>query len=346
MTEPTPEFQLQFLERFQRLLESGGFVATYKYALLIALCNVAAESGIDDDREQRIEVRDLGEQFLRLYWTHARPYPGLPEPLRQNTGRQAAILQTVERARASLTNPDRVDAADSVAERYVREATQRVKTMPLWKLQTIGAQKSDPDHPDNFLYPTREDEGCIVLRPGISACLRRFRSLVVSSTQSAWSDYVRRNNPSLGAGHDLERFLFGADRAAVHHLAAGLLELQQGRCFYTHRPVTPDQAHVDHFIPWAKYPLNSPFNLVVASRSVNLQKSDHIAAVPHLQRWRERNLAARDDLVDLGALPPDGERSLQVARFTYAQADRLQALGWLRGRELTHLHGWRSILAA
>jgi 5-methylcytosine-specific restriction endonuclease McrA len=346
MNEPTPEFQLQFLERFQRLLESGGFVATYKYALLIALCNVAAEAGFDDNREQRVEIRRLGEQFLGLYWTHARPYPGLTEPLRQNTGRQAAILSTVAKARASLANPDRVDAPQSAGEAYVREATQRVKTMPLWKLQTIGAEKSDPDHPDNFLYPTRDEDGSIVLRPGISACLRRFRSLVVSSTQAAWTEYVRRTNPLLGAGHDLERFLFGSDRAAVHQLASGLLELQAGRCFYTQRPLTPGDAHVDHFIPWAKYPTNSPFNLVVASNSANLQKSDHIAAIPHLRRWRERNHDHHHELVDLGALGSDQTRVSHIARFTYSQADRVKALGWLRGREMTDLAGWQDIIPA
>lgn len=347
MNGPSPAAQLEFLEKLQRLLDSGGFVATYKYALLIALCNMAAEQGLDDDDgAQPIRIRDLGEQFLRLYWTHVRPYPGVDRSLRQNTGNQAAILTTVERARASMHHPDRVDAVDSLAESYVREATQRVKTMPLWRLQTIGAQKADPDHSDNFLYPTRETDGCIVLRPGVSACLRRFRSMIVSSTQAAWSDYIRRHNPELGAGHDLEQFLFGADRVAVHHLTGALLDLQDGRCFYTGRRLEPSQAHVDHFIPWAKYPMNSPFNLVVASASVNLRKSDHLAAVPHLERWSERNEDQQTKLLGMGALPDDRDRTMAVARFTYAQAERLRALGWLQGRELRDLTGWRDALPA
>lgn len=346
MNGPGPEFQLEFIERFQRLLDSGSFVATYKYALIMALCNVAAEQGYDDDREQRIELRDLGEQFLKLYWTHVREYPGLSHQLRQNTGRQAAILGVVENARASMTNPDRADAAESVAEQHVRAATTRVRTMPLWKLQTIGQEKPDPEHPDNFLYPTRLDGSCIALRPGVSACLRRFRSLIVSSTQAAWSDYVRRHNPELGAGHDLEVFLFGTDRTALHRFTEPLLQLQNGRCFYTGRPLEPEQAHVDHFVPWAKYPLNSPFNLVVASNTVNLQKSDHLAALPHLERWSRRLQAHRDSLIEMGALRQDLERTLDIARFTYGQAERLHALGWLRGREMQDITGWRSILAA
>lgn len=346
MNSPSPSFQLDFIEKFQRLLDSGSFVATYKYALLIALCNIAAEQGFDDDRPQRVNIHDLGQQFLTLYWTHARAYPGLSHALRQNTGRQAAILSVVEQARASLRNPDRADAPESVAERYVRAATSRVRTMPLWKLQTIGQEKGDPDHPDNFLYPARLEGECIVLRPGISACLRRFRSLIVSSTQAAWSEYVRRHNPELGAGHDLDAFLFGTDRAALHQLTDPLLELQNGRCFYTGRPLDPADAHVDHFVPWAKYPLNSPFNLVVASHSANLLKSDHLAALPHLVRWTERLQEKRAALLELGALAGDSQRTLEVARFTYSQAERMHALGWLRGRDMQGLTGWQQILAA
>lgn len=344
MNAPTASTQLEFIEKLQRLLESGSFVATYKYALLIALANVAAEQGFDDDRSQAVAIRDLGGQFIRLYWTHSREYQGVS--LRQNTGRQAAILATVEKAREAVGNPDRADAAGLVPEPIVRQATSTVKTMPLWKLQTIGREKPDPDHPDNFLYPTREVDGHIVLRPAVSACLRRFRALIVSITQAAWADYVRRHNPELGAGSDLEAFLFGTDRSTLHHLTPALLDLQEGRCFYTGRRLDASQSHVDHFIPWAKYPMNSPFNLVVASTSVNLQKSDHIPAVPHLERWRQRNEDRHCELLEIGALADDQPRTLAVARFTYSQAERLRALGWLRGRELLALTGWRDVLSA
>lgn len=343
-TEPSPRFQLEFIERFQRLLDSGSFVATYKYALLIALCNVAAEKGWDDDREQTVEIRDLGQQFLRLYWTHVRDYPGLDHRLRQNTGQPAAILNTIERARSGMSRPDRADAPASVPEHILREATERVRQMPLMKLQTVGLEKSDPNHPDNFLYPTVLTDGFITLRPGVSACLRRFRGLIVSSTQAAWSEYVRRNNPELGAGHDLDSFLFGSDRTAVHPLAPALLEVQRGRCFYTGRPLDAAQAHVDHFIPWAKFPLDSPCNLVAASRASNLQKSDHLAALPHLGRWAARNRHHAGELRALGALADDDTRALAIARYVYASADRLHTLGWLRGRVMKDLGGWRSVL--
>ncbi len=343
---PSAPFQLDFIERFQRLLDSGGFVATYKYALLISLCNIAAEQGFDDARPQRIQVSDLGQQFMRLYWNHVRHYPGVDHPLRQNTGKPAAILTTVARARESVDDPDRSDALGSVPETLLRQATDRVRSMPLMKLQTIGRQKDDPDHPDNFLYPTTVVHGCIVLRPGISACLRRFRPLLVSTTQNAWSDYVRRTNPELGAGHDLDRFLFGADRVALHPLAPALMELQDGRCFYTGRPLRDEAFHVDHFIPWSKFPLDTSFNLVLASRVANLQKSDHLAAIPHLRHWHQRNVTRHAELLRIGATGQDYHRSLSIAEYTYSTAARLGSLGWLHGRTMDTLDLWDEALQA
>ena len=45
-----PEFQLAFLNKIQRLFAEGDFTASYKYALLIAIADIAVESGRDDDQ--------------------------------------------------------------------------------------------------------------------------------------------------------------------------------------------------------------------------------------------------------------------------------------------------------
>ena len=42
---PTPAEQIAFLGNIERLLSEGQFVATYKYALLIAIADLAVELG-------------------------------------------------------------------------------------------------------------------------------------------------------------------------------------------------------------------------------------------------------------------------------------------------------------
>ena len=42
---PSAEFQLEFLKKVEVLLAQGRFTSTYKFALLIALTNIAVERG-------------------------------------------------------------------------------------------------------------------------------------------------------------------------------------------------------------------------------------------------------------------------------------------------------------
>jgi hypothetical protein len=43
---PTPEQQIQFLHDLQRIFEEGDFSATYKFALLMALAEIAVTATI------------------------------------------------------------------------------------------------------------------------------------------------------------------------------------------------------------------------------------------------------------------------------------------------------------
>jgi hypothetical protein len=43
MPPPSPEYQIQFLVNVQRLLDEGLFVASYKFALLLSLADLAIE---------------------------------------------------------------------------------------------------------------------------------------------------------------------------------------------------------------------------------------------------------------------------------------------------------------
>jgi hypothetical protein len=45
MPEPAPQEQIQFLINIQRLLDEGLFVASYKFALLLALADLSIETG-------------------------------------------------------------------------------------------------------------------------------------------------------------------------------------------------------------------------------------------------------------------------------------------------------------
>src|ERR1700722_11400236 len=97
---PTAEEQLAFLMKVQRILSEGQFTATYKYALLLALADLAVEVGDDSGSPLVISTKQIAGRFIQYYWRHAIPYvPAMnasqPFILQQNTDRQAAVINDV-----------------------------------------------------------------------------------------------------------------------------------------------------------------------------------------------------------------------------------------------------------
>lgn len=351
MKPPGAEEQLQFLVRIQRLLEEGSFVATYKFALLLALAQISIEQGDESGASLRVSTRDLAEHFVRLYWRQAVPYVPLGRPsggrvLKQNTGSQAALLRRLSVAHERFEGSLPALMRDRRAWASMLSAVARtIEVMPLWRLQLVGRQEL------RFLYERGESGHDIVLKDGVAFCLRRFHPLIQDLVQGAWVRFVRsipENRALVGEATELSAFLFGSERASLAAFHPILRELQAGRCFYCHRPAAR-AAEVDHFIPWSRYAMDLGHNFVLADAECNARKKDRLPSEEHLESWCERNadhgteLARRFDekglLHDLGA-------SLHVTRWAYAQAETAGAQVWRRVDELVALGPqWRRVLA-
>ena len=191
---PTPEEQVQFLRNVQRLLAEGLFVASYKFALLHALADLAVLKGEDTGAPLELCTRDIAAKFVELYWRQSRPFhvggatSGLI--LQQNTGRQASIISQIVKSQdkcgASLFRLKQV-ASDRWSE-LVTEVDQVVRKMPLWELQTVGEERLD------FLYENLHRGNRITLKPGVAYCLRTFYELLRDLIQGAWVRFVQRLN--------------------------------------------------------------------------------------------------------------------------------------------------------
>lgn len=136
----------------------------------------------------------------------------------------------------------------------------------------------------------------------------------------------------IGEAGDLEAFMFEQSRqtlAAARHV---LFEAQDGRCFYCGGGVK--DGHVDHFIPWIRYPRDLAENFVLADSRCNLAKSDMLAAPAHIERWAERNRSSAFPLAGLAAagLASDPLAISAVARWAYGDAARIGARLWHSGR--------------
>ncbi|MCL4745038.1 MAG: HNH endonuclease [Burkholderiaceae bacterium] len=346
MPFPDAESQVAFLRDVQALLEDGQFTATYKFALLIALADLAVESGIADDRRLRIPVTSIAEKFIEYYWQQSAPFPGHrgAVTLVQNRGIQAAVVNVCTRLRDErFATLAQLRSVPSIWVGTLNRVSDIVRKMPLFKLQTInGTERA-------FLYPNRVEGDCVVLELGVGWNLREFHGLIAGMARERWASMLRSipaNRAAIGDGQDLEDFLFSSQRVSVGHLLQQLADLQHGECLYCGGTLPRDGAHVDHFIPWSLHRLSAVPNFVAAHDKCNLAKSDWLAAEEHLERWIARNarrargleLIAADACAstDWGRADSLGP-TMNVARWAYDRAFVLGQRAWLRGRQLVAL---------
>jgi hypothetical protein len=162
---PTSDEQIRFLVNLQRLLDEGSFVASYKFALLIALADLSIERGDDSGAPLSLTTAEIAEQFITYYWRQAVPYPSPTEArvLQQNTGQQAKIVSLVRDVRASYDSLPNA-ARDTKAWRsLVSKVAWIVQDKPLRFLQNVGGARLE------FLYADVGRE--IVLKPGVGLLL-------------------------------------------------------------------------------------------------------------------------------------------------------------------------------
>jgi 5-methylcytosine-specific restriction endonuclease McrA len=319
MKAPTPEFQLAFLTKIQRLFAEGEFTATYKFALLLSIADYAVQYGLDNNEELKIPTRSIGAKFIELYWQQSAPYKD--GVLVQNLGAQAAVVAKVAAFRD--TGQSLKQALQS--RQLVTAITATVVAQPIKYMQNLGGSF------DEFLYA--KENSFISLLPGVAFCLRRFQPLIQQLSRTHWIDHIKsnkQNNRLVGQDSDLESFLFETSRQSLAIVQAGLRKISN-RCFYCNGPVY--EADVDHFIPHSLYPRDLAHNFVLTHPKCNRSKSDTLAAKQHLIKWLEFIQANSDNLSQIGLearILVDAYSSNSVANWGYNNANAVGAKAWIK----------------
>ena len=356
-----------FAEKLLQLLDEGQFTATYKYAVLLGLLDLCLENvSAKGVAPSVLTTRQLAEKTIALYWPHTLPYTGKTGVLRQNAGSactQAEILRAIARFR-----DDVADDPFAPLERAKRQAAKRFERltrtvewklieMPLPRVQVVGVTE------DRFIYDIAWDKNIrrstvaayqdgkpgqfdnrIALKPNVGDYLVELNALLRPLVHRQWARMVARLNKLTEAR--LETFLFGAQRVPTNALRPGLIELQDGMCFYCRRALKRE-VDVDHFIPWSRYPEDGVANLVAAHRTCNSAKRDFLAATEHVERWRYRaDDAAILRLADDASWRNGRDDALSVARAIYLRLPVGTKL-WLAGRKLLNAEpdGLREVLS-
>jgi 5-methylcytosine-specific restriction endonuclease McrA len=329
---PTAGEQIDFLQQIQRLFAEGEFQATYKYALLLTLAELAVEHGDDSGAELDLPMPRVAEKFAELYWRQASPYQSgqhgtVASILSQNLGAQAAVVNRLAEIHQDCGGQFSRARLHPNWKGVLSGISSVIRNMPLRYLQIIGGKQVP------FLYDYPARPGLIRLKSGVAFNLRRYQMLIQQLARAGWVDHVRgnsRNTPMLGQLDDLESFMFGSKRASLGMVVPVLAKVQSDRCFYCSNRLQ-NASEVDHFIPWARYPRDTAHNFVLAHRTCNKDKRELLAARQHLEHWLEQIRGYGDEiggqLAKLGFVS-DAASSKAVTRWAYEQAVTVSAHAW------------------
>ena len=327
---PPPEERLGFLRTLQRVLKEGDFTATYKFALLQALLDIAVESRIRNDAELPVSYRQLAERFIEYYWGHTEPYrPGMEGGgvLAQSAGKQAAVLRLISEVRGHSGSRTLAQLRrESHYPGLLSRVAKVIRQQPVRYIQNLNGGRIE------FLFAPAPDGMGIVLKRGVAWCLQEFYDLLQSQVRAGWVQQVRSmsRNASLIGGHkDLEEFLFGQQRMALVRIRERLVDLEGPTCFYCEKSIAHG-IEVDHFVPWSRYPHDRGHNFVLAHATCNHSKRDTLAGRHHLERW----LARIDDKAGLisdalsDVLVCDAGSSRKVAQWAYLHEIHAAGMFW------------------
>jgi 5-methylcytosine-specific restriction endonuclease McrA len=362
VSQPNDREAIAFAEKVLLLLEEGRYVATYKYAVLQALLDLALEHTTrTGEPPEIVTTRQLAEKILEIYWPQTSPFPihGAPDVLVQNAGGQAEIVAAIDRFRSHYAPDPSAPLwegrrrAPGYFERLVQSIEWKLIEMPLPRLQVAGGATQEFIYRLGWTHPVRRSEVAsyqrdgegpfdnrVILLPGVGRYLLQLNGLLRPLIHRRWAAMVARLNR-----HDdarLEEFLFGAERVPTAKIRAALWLLQDRTCFYCDRRLDLDRSEVDHFIPWARYPDNGLDNLVVVDDRCNRDKRAFLAAAPHVARWVPRLESGSSTCSRLDEIAGDtgwerhSPRTLSVARAIYLGLPPDVRL-WLRRNEFVEV---------
>ena len=336
------------------VLEGGRRTATYKLATLLALLDYAVENTpVDPDAAVSVDLDDLAERVIGLYWRQIRPLDG--HDLKQSSQPKARIPDAVRAfKRASSVGEVALDVCKRRNPEPFRELRNEVKLtlvqQPLPRLQRLTKAETHTCflYDDSWMFDRTSlasiarRGNVIELYPGVGFALARLSSLLKPALQIAWVGDVRRHNAFLKENApDLAAHLFGMDRVSLSRVREVLMKKFGATCFYCGVRVGAG-CHVDHVLPWSRVGIDGLSNLVLACTQCNGDKSNLLPAPVHVTTALGRGRTVLETLAASIDWPSQFDRTASAARGMYSTQPAGTPM-WLRTREFEYLasdFGW------
>lgn len=305
--------QLRPIDQIESILNRDRKEATYKFALIRALAEIATQearcavwSGVG---RVGVPIQRIAERWLLYYWPVLAHPDKIPQsraeaaggkPLKFRSALSALMEPFAQQgAHAGLTawhlarTSDQLDAASrSRLQAALRSIAETIRSGPVtFSGSGLGAGPV-------FGYDTTSR---LVLMP--TELWREFSLLghwIADAVVVRWAALTQQiaRRQDLDAGDVLPLLLARPEATRSVQLArAAYLDAGVSSCTWSNQPLKGTLA-VDHAIPFALWGNNDLWNLVPADPKVNLSKSDKLPASELLEESKPRIVASWDVLRD------------------------------------------------
>ena len=311
-------------KRFRTIIEDDQKTATYKLALLRALCalNRTMPRAVRyADGQARLPMGLVIEKWIEYYWQlagGARMPLQMRRSMKDGRLRDIAFLPQLNRVRTLCGNNWAAFNRLLATGPEDRETQKAVSALLTKVRHTIKAGPltyiTDAENRPIFTYPDmgkglravtrldlRESYGEIAFPAELWQELNRIAPWLEDSIVLEWARVSARFETLAAAGEKealtlaaiLERMMPEPDERDTGLARAFYLdEIRERtlRCIWSHKRLKTDTLAVDHMLPWARFHTNDLWNLMPALNTVNGAKSDRIPT-------EARFLDSADDII-------------------------------------------------
>ncbi len=287
------------IDRIESILNADKKVATYKLALIRALCDMAltayARARWEPDGRVSIPITDLAERWVLFYWPLVDSRQFIPQINGESTGgRPIAFRSALSELAGHFSRQGGLNGFARVkADRLLSVEEQRLcgrvlrivsNTIVRGPVKYAGGARGVQE----FEYDAATRR--VLVDGGVWEELTLMGHWIRDAVLLRWADMTWRLSAGvLPRGKILDRLVLTSDPArfdeSVRRFYAGLRPGLE--CVWSGRTLVGD-FDVDHAIPFALWQDSSLWNLFPAARTVNNQKRDKLPSREIVRKRSER----------------------------------------------------------
>jgi hypothetical protein len=286
------------MQTVTRVIDRGLKTNSYKLALLRSLVVIASSSRSAPLRVTRL---DLAEQFVERYWPLALLFR-----LRQATvpEKDPVVMRFIRAEQVRLGFPNEM-SVDKYRRRFPADYQQLIAFVAreafsdvLPRFHTVHKSRIEP-----YLYEL--DGGDIIIGTPAYEFLRENARSVDLLAIAGWVAFTEQFSSAPRLFEKIEGLVARRSQLAPYRRFLGAID--GFVCFYC-RASVPQNAPVDHLVPWAFVAEDKVWNLVIACASCNGRKSSSVVGMDYIERLNNRNEKLIAESPE--ALPPPIRREL------------------------------------